>query len=166
MQHLSSLLLSQWSSTPAIPGTHMGVHRIGYLVRPYHLPHMLGFQKPAGVLLRDPSSLISFNNQLKAESPRRQNYFFCVYSEHVVMIASSDFFGANKKAPCTQVVQDVSCSLKQTESTTPLCTRASSSMALPSTVSHPSLTALLLSCLYSKKVWVLPRKLLMRQTPI
>lgn len=34
---------------------------------------------------------------LKAESPRRQKYFFCIYSERVATIASSYFFGANKK---------------------------------------------------------------------
>lgn len=91
--------LSQWGSTPAIPGIHTSVHRRGgYLVRPHHLPRMLGFQEPAGVLLRDPNSLICFNSPLKAQSPRRKKYFFsCIYSEHVVTIAFSYFFGANKK---------------------------------------------------------------------
>lgn len=56
---------------------------------------MPGFQEAAAVSLRDPSSLISSNSPLKAESSRRQKYFF--RTEYVVMITSSQFFGANKK---------------------------------------------------------------------
>lgn len=123
----------------------MGVHRTGgYLVRPHHLSHTLGFQEPAGVLLWDPSSLISFNSPLKAESPRRQKYFFWIYSERVVTIASS-FFWCKQKAPYMQVVQDVSCTLKKTkqQKAPHFCTQEHLAPwpQLPPVSSYPSLTA-------------------------
>jgi len=75
-----------------------------YLLCPHHLPRTLGFQEPAGVWLRDPSSLVSFNSPLKAESPRRQKYF----SLYLFWLCCHDsifiFPWCKQKAPYMQLV--------------------------------------------------------------
>lgn len=155
---------------PAIPGTLTDVHSTGgYLVHPHHLPHTLGFQEPAGALLQDPNSRISFNSPLNAESPGRQKYFFpylfwmCCHDSIFI------FLWRKQKAPYVWVVQDVSYTLKQpTESTTPLHTRTSSSTAL---ASMSLLTAIHYRFAFelsieSKRCFVFSKELLMRLTPI
>lgn len=70
---LYSVLVEQhWD--PPLPSLRLrGVSRAGgFFVCPHHLPHVLSIQEPAGGLHWDPSSLISFNSSLKAESPRKQ----------------------------------------------------------------------------------------------
>lgn len=115
LQHSPSLLFCP-GAVAALP--FLGSHGCagGHPVHPHHLPYTRGFQEPAGILLQDPSSLICFNSPLKTWVSKEAEIFFlylfwtCCHNSIFMLL------WCKQKAPYMWAVQDVSCTLKQTNS--------------------------------------------------
>lgn len=127
----------------------------GYPVHPHICHTHVASENQLQSCSKIPAASFALIAHLKLESQRRQKYFFCIYSEHVVARASSYSFGANKKLLiCEQCKMLAVLQSKQTaKTTTPLTTFSSTALA-PTSLPHPSITALHLRCLEGQKALV------------
>lgn len=139
----------------------------GHLVHPHHLPYTRGFREPAAVLLQDPSSLISFNSPLETWVSKEAEIFFLYLSQTCCHNSISIFLWCKQKAPYAWAVQDVSCTLKQTNSKNH---HTSKNIQLYSLGSHTSPTPIYycfaLELPIGSKSFGFQKRLLVRQTPI
>lgn len=151
---------------PCHSWTHTGVQE-ATLEHPQHLPCTRGFQEPAGILLQHPSSLISSNSPLKTWVSKEAEIFFlylfrtCCHNNIFV------FLWCEQKAPYMWAVQDVSCTLKQTNTKNH---HTSKNIQLCSLGSNKSPTPIYycfaLELSVGSKSFGFQKRLLVRQTPI
>lgn len=161
----SPSLLSYPSAVAALP--FLGSHGCagGYPVHPHHMPYTRGFQEPAGILLQDPSSLICFNSPLKTWVSKEAEIFFLYLFRTCCHHSIFMLLWCKQKAPYMWAVQDVSCTLKQTNSKNH---HTSNNIQLYSLGSHKSPTPIYYCTwgVYRVKIFGFQKRLLMRQTPI